>query len=116
MKLDELLKSLTGELKIPGTLEEAVDQINKDPVCQTTIEDLTFKQVVINILIASGIVTEDDFNQSVTHFKNLLTKQFAENLLERLKMLHQSDIELEEIDDPLEDNSDDWPDDKIGKA
>lgn len=84
MKWDEIFEALTQGLKVPETIEEALDYIGKDPVCQTTIEDLAFKQVVLNILVAAGIVSEDDFNRSINQFKSMIAQSFAENLLKKM--------------------------------
>ena len=81
MTFDELFKALLETFKAPETLEEAIDYVKKDPGCQLTIEELAFKQVVVNILVAAGIVSEKDFNDSVRHFKESLTRGFAEKLL-----------------------------------
>lgn len=89
-------------LKTPETLEETIEYLKKDPVCQTTIEDLAFKQVVLNILIAAGIVSEDDFNRSVSHFKEVLTESFAENILKRVKELKDIKLQIEEPEEPTE--------------
>jgi len=120
MTIDEILKILTDAIKTPETVEEAIEYIKNDPVCQTTIEDLAFKQVVVNTLVASGIVTEEDFNKSIGYFKGLITKNFAENLLaklgkENVKVVVNTVPPDEEQEIPVDD--DDWESsDKIGKA
>ena len=90
------MESLIEALKTPETLEETIEYLKKDPVCQTTIEDLAFKQVVLNILIAAGIVTENDFNASVSHFKEVLTESFAENILKRVQELKKIKLQVQE--------------------
>ena len=114
MKWDEFFDQLTKALKTPETLEDAMEYIQKDPACQVTIEDLAFKQVIINILVAAGIISEKDFNDSVAHFKNLLTKNFAEKLLANVNKikdrLNSSIDNLDNIDFADEDTEDneDW--------
>ena len=60
MKFEDLFDQLADAFKAPETLEDAIEYIKKDPTCQVTIEDLAFKQVVINILVAAGIVEPVD--------------------------------------------------------
>ena len=83
-------------LKTPETLEETIEYLKKDPVCQTTIEDLAFKQTVVSTLVVAGIVSEDDFNRSVSHFKEILTKSFAENILKRVQELKKVKLQVQE--------------------
>lgn len=84
MKYKDLFEELLDNFKVPETLEEAIAYINKDPSMQTMIEEMAFRQVVINILVAANIITEKDFNDSVAHFKKLFTKGFAQELLDKI--------------------------------
>lgn len=84
MKWDDIFNALTQGLETPKTVEEALAYIGQDPVCQTTIDDLAFKQVVLNILVAAGIVSETDFNRSINQFKGMIAQSFAENLLKKM--------------------------------
>jgi len=117
MKWDEIFNTLVESIKLPETIEEAIEYVGNDPTCQITIEDLAFKQVVLNILVAAGLVSEKDFNDSITHFRGMITKTFAENLL--AKIGHE-DIKINIEEPPTEDeiqiNDDCWDTDKIGKA
>ena len=126
MTLDEMLKDLLEKMETPKTVEDALQLIKSDPVCQATLEELAFKQTVTNILIAAGLVSEADFNQSANYFKDMFARQYAENLIKRLQELKGEPAEPQSQgiwvrinDDPVEDKpleDDDWPDDKIGKA
>ena len=111
MKLDEILNELTEALKIPETKEEAIAYIQKDPSCLAFVEDMAFRQVVINILVAANIVSEEDFNNSVSHFKALFLDKFADELLEKIKAA-KADLKYnddQDCDDD-EDDFDDWLD------
>ena len=114
MKLDEILNELAEAIKLPETKEEAIAYIQKDPSCLAFVEDMAFRQVVINILVAANIVSEEDFNDSVSHFKALFLDKFADELLERIKAA-ETNLELEDDDDQDytndEDDFDDWLDD-----
>lgn len=88
MKLDKLLEEL---LNLPKTLEEAVTYVKKNPVMKTTIDEMAFKQTVINLLIAAGLVSENDFNASVEYFKNQLYEEFGKELLEEANSLADQD-------------------------
>ena len=112
MKLDEILNELAEAIKLPETKEEAIDYIKKDPSCLAFVEDMAFRQVVINILVAANIVSEEDFNDSVAHFKALFLDKFADELLERIKAA-KADLKYnddQDCDDD-EDDFDDWLDD-----
>ena len=109
MKLDEILNELTEALKIPETKEEAIDYIKKEPSCLAFVEDMAFRQVVINILVAANIISEKDFNESVSHFKALFLDKFADELLEKIKAA-KADLQYnddQDCDDD-EDDFDDW--------
>ena len=114
MKLDEILNELAEAIKLPETKEEAIAYIQKDHSCLAFVEEMAFRQVVINILVAANIVSEEDFNDSVSHFKALFLDKFADELLERIKAA-ETNLELEDDDDQDytndEDDFDDWLDD-----
>ena len=119
MKLDEILNGLAEAIKLPETKEEAIAYIKKEPNCLAFVEDMAFRQVVINILVAANIISEKDFNESVSHFKALFLDKFADELLEKIKaakadLKHNDD---QDCDDD-EDDFDDWPgnDKKIYQA
>ena len=84
MKLDEILNELAEAIKLPDTKEEAIAYIKKEPNCLAFVEDMAFRQVVINILVAANIISEEDFNDSVSHFKALFLDKFADELLEKI--------------------------------
>ena len=112
MKLDEILNELAEAIKLPETKEEAVAYIQKDPSCLAFVEDMAFRQVIINVLVAANIISEKDFNDSVAHFKSLFLDKFADELLEKIKaaktdLKHDDD---QDCDDD-EDDFDDWLDD-----
>ena len=112
MKLDEILNELAEAIKLPETKEEAIAYIQKDPSCLAFVEEMAFRQVVINILVAANIVSEEDFNDSVSHFKSLFLDKFADELLERIKAA-EADLKYnndQDCDDD-EDDFDDWLDD-----
>ena len=112
MKLEEILQQLTDSFKVPETIEEAMAYVNKDPSMQALIEEMAFRQVVINVLVAANIITEKDFNESVKFFKNTITKSFAEELLSKLDDFNrQYEIlkSTEETNEPEE--TDDWSED-----
>ena len=112
MKLDEILNELAEAIKLPETKEEAIDYIKKDPSCLAFVEEMAFRQVVINILVAANIVSEEDFNDSVSHFKDLFLDKFADELLERIKAA-KADLKYNDDQDcnDDEDDFDDWLDD-----
>ena len=114
MKLDKILNELAEAIKLPETKEEAIAYIKKDPSCLAFVEEMAFRQVIINILVAANIVSEEDFNDSVSHFKALFLDKFADELLERIKAA-ETNLELEDDDDQDytndEDDFDDWLDD-----
>ena len=109
MKLDEILNELAEAIKLPETKEEAIDYIKKEPSCLAFVEDMAFRQVVINILVAANIISEKDFNESVSHFKALFLDKFADELLEKIKAA-KTDLKYnddQDCDDD-EDDFDDW--------
>ena len=110
MKLDKIFNKLVDAFKIPETKEDAIEYIKKDPSCLTLVEEMAFRQVVINILVAANIVSEEDFNDSVSHFKDLFIDKFADELLEKIKAA-ETNLELEDDDDDDQDYMDDDDDD-----
>ena len=110
MKLDEILNELAEAIKLPETKEEAIAYIQKDPSCLAFVEDMAFRQVIINVLVAANIVSEKDFNDSVAHFKSLFLDKFADELLEKIKAA-EPDLKYnndQDCDDDNEDDFDDW--------
>lgn len=112
MKLDEILDELAEAIKLPETKEEAIAYIQKDHSCLAFVEEMAFRQVVINILVAANIVSEKDFNESVSHFKALFLDKFADELLEKIKAA-KADLKYDDDQDYAddEDDFDDWLDD-----
>ena len=109
MKLDEILNELAEAIKLPETKEEAIDYIKKEPSCLAFVEDMAFRQVVINILVAANIISEEDFNDSVSHFKALFLDKFADELLEKIKAAKTDLMYNDDQDcDDNEDDFDDW--------
>ena len=109
MKLDEILNELAEAIKLPETKEEAIAYIKKEPNCLAFVEDMAFRQVVINILVAANIISEEDFNESVSHFKALFLDKFADELLEKIKVA-KADLKYNDDQnyDNDEDDFDDW--------
>ena len=109
MKLDEILNELTEAIKLPETKEEAIAYIKNEPNCLAFVEDMAFRQVVINILVAANIISEKDFNESVSHFKALFLDKFADELLEKIKAA-KADLQYDDDQDcdDDEDDFDDW--------
>ena len=119
MKLDEILNELAEVSKLPETKEEAIAYIKKEPNCLAFVEDMAFRQVIINVLVAANIISEKDFNDSVAHFKSLFLDKFADELWEKIKAT-KADLKYnddQDCDDD-EDDFDDWPgnDKKIYQA
>ena len=112
MKLDDILNELAEAIKLPETKEEAIAYIQKDHSCLAFVEDMAFRQVIINVLVAANIISEKDFNDSVTHFKSLFLDKFADELLERIKAA-KADLKYNDNQDcnDDEDDFDDWLDD-----
>jgi len=108
MKWEEFFDQLIDTFKVPETLEEAIDYINKEPTMQSLVEEMAFRQVVVNVLVAANIISEKDFNASVVHFKNLFTKSFAEELLSKV---HDFNEKFDQKDKEEVEDADDWPDD-----
>ena len=109
MKLDEILNELAEAIKLPETKEEAIAYIQKDHSCLTFIEDMAFRQVIINVLVAANIISEKDFNDSVAHFKSLFLDKFADELLEKIKAA-KADSKYNDDQDCYDDENDfdDW--------
>lgn len=114
MNYKDFFEQLMENFKVPETLEEAIAYINKDPSMQSLVEEMAFRQVVVNILVAANIITEKDFNESVAHFKKLFTKSFAQELLDKIDDFNEK-FPPEKTDD---DEEDEWDDEgrPIGKA
>ena len=112
MKLDEILNELAEAIKLPETKEEAIAYIKKEPSCLAFVEDMAFRQVIINVLVAANIISEKDFNDSVSHFKALFLDKFADELLEKIKAA-EPDLKYNNDQDYTddEDDFDDWLDD-----
>ena len=111
MKLDEILNELAEAIKLPETKEEAIAYIQKDPSCLAFVEDMAFRQVIINVLVAANIISEKDFNDSVAHFKSLFLDKFADELLEKMKA---AKADLKYSDDQYCDDDEDDFDDRLG--
>ena len=106
MKYKEFFEQLMDNFKVPETLEEAIAYINNDPSTQSLVEEMAFRQVIINVLVAANIITEKDFNDSVAHFKKLFTKGFAEELISKIDEFNAK-FPSENFDDE-ESTDDDW--------
>lgn len=107
MKLEDLFSSLLDTFKVPETLEEAINYINTDPSMQSLVEEMSFRQVVINVLVAANIISEKDFNESVKYFKTLFTKSFAEELLSKIDNFNFQYSQDKELDNQDEDDPED---------
>lgn len=105
MKFEDLLN---GFLKTPKTHDEAKEYIKKFSNVKAGVEEMAFRQVIINTLILSGLITENDFNASVKHFEEKLYDEFADELLNMAGELEKAkDAELEEADSP-DDDEEGW--------
>lgn len=109
MDFDKLLEEF---LRLPKTLDEAIEYVKKNPVMNSTIEDMAFKQTVINVLILAGLVSENDFNASVEHFKNHLYEEFGKELLRESIEFEEKEKQLQEENDEDTDWDDEFPPDK----
>ena len=108
MKLDKILNELAEAIKLPETKEEAIAYIQIDHSCLSFIEDMAFRQVIINVLVAANIISEKDFNESISHFKALFLDKFADELLEKIKAA-KTDLKYNDDQDcDDEDDFDDW--------
>ena len=101
---------LNGFLKMPKTKEEAKAYIKKFPSMRASVEDMAFRQTVINVLILSGAVTENDLNASIKHFEDQLYEEFATELLNMVDELEKAADKAEIDEEQVEE--DDWEDDK----
>ena len=108
MNWKDLLDELSDAFKVPETKEEAIAWINKDANSQTLIEEMAFRQVVVNILVASNIISEKDFNDSIVHFKKLFTEKFAEEMLSKINDFNRKYDKALSENDLDEDEDDDW--------
>lgn len=78
MTLDDLFGGL---FKAPMTKENAISLIKGSATAKATVEEMAFRQVVANVLILSGLVSETDFGLSLKHFEEQLYDQLAEELM-----------------------------------
>lgn len=85
MNWEDVIKELAKLLKAPETVDEAMDYIRRDANCSAVIEDMAYKQVVLNVLVAAGIVSEKDFNDSIAHFREAFIRSFAESMMRTIK-------------------------------
>lgn len=115
MKFEDLLN---GFLKMPKTHDEAKEYIKKFPSMKASVEEMAFRQVIINTLILSGLITENDFNASIKHFEEELYDEFADELLNMVDELEKAkEAELEKVDLPDDDDEEDWLSDReVAKA
>lgn len=112
MNWKDLLDELSDAFKVPETKEEAIAWINRDANSQTLIEEMAFRQVIVNILVAANIISEKDFNDSIAHFKKLFTERFAEEILSKIKDFNSEyDKSILEDKPDNKDDLDDLPDD-----
>lgn len=109
MKLDEILNELAEAIKLPETKEEAIAYIKQDPNCLSIVEEMAFKQVIVNILVAANIISEKDFNDLILQFNTLFIDKFAEELLEKLNAA-RTKLKLENNDQDSADDEDDFDD------
>ena len=116
MNWDEVYKAILEKLKVPQTVDDAIKFLEADDASQAIIEDMAWKQTVLNVLVASKVVSEKDFSMTVDHFIKLFTRQFAEKMIENLKAHQEKELEkvIDELDsDEIEIDSDD---ESIAKA
>jgi len=122
--MDDFKKILEDFLKLPANLTEATSLVKKSAYIRSAAEEIAFRQTVINILVLAGIVTENDFNASVAHFKEKAFDDFAKKLLQESQMIKEQNITFEDlfkedIENSLDDEDDDnseWSDDDIAQA
>ena len=81
MKLDEILDELAEAIKLPETKEEAIAYIQKDPSCLAFVEEMAFRQVIINVLVAANIISELGCQFLKRHQKCLFSSQLLLNIL-----------------------------------
>ena len=114
MEFEDLLN---GFLKTPKTREEAKEYIKNFPGVKAGVEEAAFRRVVMNTLILSGLITENDFNASLRHFEEETYDELADELLAVAGELEKAEeAERGETDLPDEGEGD-WSDGKeIAKA
>lgn len=105
MSFEDLLQEL---LKLPNTLEEATEFVRQNPMMQATVSEMAFKQTVINLLIAAGLVSENDFNASVEHFKRQLYDEFGKELLREADAIRR-EAAADDDDEDLDEEQNDVP-------
>jgi len=99
------------------TQEKAEARINKCDSLSAIIEDMAFRQTVLHVLLLAGIVTENDFNASLEHFKKENTAIFAEQLLLEIQRVKEIKKKKQEELEKQAQEAEEWVDDKnIGKA
>ena len=106
MDFDKLLEEF---LRLPKNLDEAIEYVKKNPVMNNTIEDMVFKQTIINVLIIAGLVSENDLNASIDHFKNQLYEEFGKELLRESLEFEAKEKQLQEESEEETDWEDDFP-------
>ena len=100
------------------TVEEAKKYVLANPQLQMSAETMAFRQTILNILLVAGLVTENDFNAAIEHFKDEANNIFASKLLEEVKKANEElkDLNLDQLkkifdgkdDDEEEDEKPDW--------
>ena len=99
------------------TVEEAKKYVLANPQLQMSAETMAFRQTILNILLVAGLVTENDFNAALEHFKDEANNIFASKLLEEVKKANEElkDLNLDQLkkifdgkDDDEEDEKPDW--------
>ena len=109
-------KFLADFLTVPKTLEEAITYVKNNTMLNSMVEDIAFKQTVLNILVAAGLVSENDFNASVGFFRNNLYEEFGKELLAKMQKQDNSSqeqgmwIKIEDMPNTNDDTL--WPDDE----
>ena len=108
MTFDDIFEEF---IKPPKDLKEAEEQLRKMPTVQDKVAEMAFRQTVINILILSGAVKENDLNASLKHFEDSLYQQFAKDYME---LCEKAAKKLKEVE--LEDEEEIEEDDEVAKA
>ena len=119
--MEDFKKLLEDFLKLPADIKEATSMVKRSAYIRSAAEEIAFRQTVINILVLAGIVTENDFNASVAHFKEKAFDDFAKKLLQESQLIKEQNITIDDLfdDDEDEDQEDDtdWPEtDDIAQA
>ena len=106
-KINEIVNEL---LKMPETKEEAIKRVKQSPNLKAMAEELAFRQAVVNVLILSGVVSENDLNASLKHFEEQIYEQFAEELLDMIdEAKKEQDAFTNFALNDLDDSDDDLP-------